>query len=96
MSRGVLNPLDSYYASLLLLLEIGWRRPQNLFLCGLREERCPVQGGIVLLVFLVFLISYVDRGNLRIAAVSLMRDSHRTSGPMGALLFVFVWSYDLL
>jgi MFS transporter, ACS family, D-galactonate transporter len=50
----------------------------------------------VSLLFLAILINYVDRGNLSIAAVPLMRDFGISPAAMGALLSAFFWSYSLL
>lgn len=48
---------------------------------------------IVALIFLGILISYIDRGNLSIAATSIMRDFHLPPGSMGVLLSAFFWTY---
>jgi MFS transporter, ACS family, D-galactonate transporter len=69
---------------------------QNSLLASLLEKRSTVRWGIVFLLFLGVLINYVDRGNLSIAAVPLMRDFHRTPAAMGTLLSAFFWSYALL
>ncbi len=51
--------------------------------------------GLLALVFLGILISYVDRGNLSIAAESIMRDFRLTPASMGVLLSAFFWTYAL-
>ncbi len=48
---------------------------------------------VVAFIFLGILISYVDRGNLGIAAPSIMRDFGFTPGAMGVLLSAFFWTY---
>ncbi|HZT32687.1 MAG TPA: MFS transporter [Bryobacteraceae bacterium] len=48
---------------------------------------------IVGLIFLGMLISYVDRGNLSIAAASMMRDFRLSPAAMGTLLSAFFWTY---
>jgi MFS transporter, ACS family, D-galactonate transporter len=48
---------------------------------------------VVGLIFLGILISYVDRGNLGIAATSIMQDFGLTPGAMGMLLSAFFWTY---
>lgn len=50
---------------------------------------------VVTLIFLGILISYVDRGNLSIAAASIMRDFHLSPGAMGVLLSAFFWTYAI-
>lgn len=51
---------------------------------------------IVFLLFLAALINYVDRGNLSIAAVPLMRDFNKSPATMGVLLSAFFWTYAFL
>ncbi len=51
--------------------------------------------GLLALVFVGILISYVDRGNLSIAAESIMRDFRLTPASMGVLLSAFFWTYAL-
>lgn len=51
--------------------------------------------GLLVLVFFGILISYVDRGNLSIAAVSIMRDFRIAPESMGILLSAFFWTYAL-
>lgn len=51
--------------------------------------------GLLILVFFGILISYVDRGNLSIAATSIMRDFRMPPGSMGVLLSAFFWTYAL-
>jgi MFS family permease len=48
---------------------------------------------VVALIFAGILISYVDRGNLGIAAPSIMRDFSLTPSAMGVLLSAFFWTY---
>jgi ACS family D-galactonate transporter-like MFS transporter len=45
------------------------------------------------LIFVGILISYVDRGNLSIAAATMMRDFRFTPATMGMLLSAFFWTY---
>lgn len=48
---------------------------------------------VVGLLFAGMLVSYVDRGNLSIAASSIMRDFRLTPAMMGMLLSGFFWTY---
>lgn len=48
---------------------------------------------VVALIFLGMVISYVDRGNLSIAAPSIMRDFDIAPAAMGLLLSAFFWTY---
>ncbi len=48
---------------------------------------------VVALIFAGILISYIDRGNLGIAAPSIMRDFSLTPSAMGVLLSAFFWTY---
>ena len=48
---------------------------------------------LLALVFAGILISYVDRGNLSIAADSIMRDFKVQPALMGVLLSAFFWTY---
>jgi MFS family permease len=50
---------------------------------------------ILALVFLGILISYIDRGNLSIAAPSIMRDFRLAPATMGILLSAFFWTYAI-
>src|SRR6185369_12004670 len=50
---------------------------------------------VVALIFLGILISYVDRGNLGIAASAIMRDFQFPPASMGMLLSAFFWTYAL-
>ncbi|MEP6539175.1 MAG: MFS transporter, partial [Bryobacteraceae bacterium] len=50
---------------------------------------------VVALIFVGILISYVDRGNLGIAATSIMRDFQFPPSSMGMLLSAFFWTYAL-
>src|SRR5947208_7168768 len=45
------------------------------------------------LVFFGIVISYVDRGNLSIAAPAIMRDFRIEPSTMGVLLSAFFWTY---
>jgi MFS family permease len=48
---------------------------------------------VVALIFAGILISYIDRGNLGIAAPSIMRDFSLNPSSMGVLLSAFFWTY---
>jgi MFS family permease len=48
---------------------------------------------IVGLLFLGMLINYVDRGNLSIAAVPIMRELHLSTSMAGVTLSAFFWTY---
>jgi ACS family D-galactonate transporter-like MFS transporter len=48
---------------------------------------------VLTLVFLGILVSYVDRGNLSIAAESIMRELRLPPATMGVLLSAFFWTY---
>lgn len=48
---------------------------------------------VLSLVFFGIVISYIDRGNLSIAAPSMMRDFAITPAAMGVLLSAFFWTY---
>src|ERR1700759_2989900 len=50
---------------------------------------------VVALIFLGILISYVDRGNLGIAAPSIMREFSFDPASMGLLLSAFFWTYAI-
>jgi MFS family permease len=64
-----------------------WRRPFFF-------EREILSRWIVLaLVFFGIVISYVDRGNLSIAAPPIMRDFRIAPATMGVLLSAFFWTY---
>jgi MFS transporter, ACS family, D-galactonate transporter len=45
------------------------------------------------LIFIGILVSYIDRGNLSIAAVAIMRDFRLPPSSMGVLLSSFFWTY---
>ncbi|MGH7969672.1 MAG: MFS transporter, partial [Limisphaerales bacterium] len=45
------------------------------------------------LVFVAIMISYVDRGNLSIAAPDMMKDFRIDPEKMGVLLSAFFWTY---
>ncbi len=48
---------------------------------------------VVAFIFAGILISYIDRGNLGIAAPSIMREFNFTPSSMGMLLSAFFWTY---
>lgn len=48
---------------------------------------------VVALLFLGMLINYIDRGNLSIAAVPIMREFHLSTSMVGVTLSAFFWSY---
>jgi MFS transporter, ACS family, D-galactonate transporter len=50
---------------------------------------------VLSLVFFAILINYIDRGNLSIAAPSIMRDFRIEPATMGVLLSAFFWTYAL-
>jgi MFS family permease len=50
---------------------------------------------VLAIIFAGILISYVDRGNLSIAATSVMRDFKLPPASMGLLLSAFFWTYAL-
>jgi len=50
---------------------------------------------VLSLVFSGIVINYIDRGNLSIAAPSIMRDFHIAPATMGVLLSAFFWTYGL-
>jgi ACS family D-galactonate transporter-like MFS transporter len=52
--------------------------------------------GVVGLLFAAVLINFVDRGNLSVAAVPLMKELQLSPPAMGVLLSVFFWTYALL
>ncbi len=51
---------------------------------------------VLALVFAGILISYLDRGNLSLAAVPVMREFGYSSVQVGVLLSCFFWTYGLL
>jgi MFS family permease len=51
---------------------------------------------VVALLFAAMLVNYVDRGNLSIVAVPLMRESGMSPAAMGTLLSAFFWTYAFL
>jgi MFS family permease len=51
---------------------------------------------VVSLLFFAVLVNYIDRGNLSIAAVPLMRDFDIAPARMGTLLSSFFWTYAVL
>ncbi len=51
---------------------------------------------VVVLLFLAVLINYIDRGNLSLAAVQMMRDLRIAPAGMGMLLSAFFWTYAML
>jgi MFS transporter, ACS family, D-galactonate transporter len=50
---------------------------------------------VLALVFAGIVISYIDRGNLGIAAPSIMREFRIEPGAMGVLLSAFFWTYGV-
>jgi ACS family D-galactonate transporter-like MFS transporter len=52
--------------------------------------------GVVALLFVAVLVNYVDRGNLSIVAVPLMKDFGISTVSLGTLLSAFFWTYTLL
>jgi sugar phosphate permease len=50
---------------------------------------------VLALVFLGILVSYIDRGNLSIAAETIMRDLRLDPKSMGVLLSAFFWTYAI-
>jgi len=48
---------------------------------------------VLALVFFGILVSYIDRGNLSVAAPSIMRDFRIAPSTMGVLLSAFFWTY---
>ena len=50
---------------------------------------------VLALVFLGIVINYVDRGNLSIAAPSLMRDFRIEPAAMGVIFSAFFWTYGI-
>lgn len=50
---------------------------------------------VVALIFVGIMISYIDRGNLGIAATAIMRDFQFPPSSMGMLLSAFFWTYAL-
>lgn len=56
----------------------------------------PALAALVGLLFLVGLISYIDRGSLSIAAPVLIKEAGLSAVQMGVLLSAFFWSYAAL
>ncbi|MEP6536847.1 MAG: MFS transporter [Bryobacteraceae bacterium] len=52
--------------------------------------------GVVALLFAAVLVNYVDRGNLSVVAVPLMKDFGISTVSIGTLLSAFFWTYTLL
>jgi MFS transporter, ACS family, D-galactonate transporter len=48
---------------------------------------------VLSLIFVGIVINYIDRGNLSVAAPSIMRDFRITPATMGVLLSAFFWTY---
>jgi sugar phosphate permease len=61
------------------------------------EVRADDRGrwAVVVLLFAGVVINYIDRGNLSVAAVPLMRDLQVAPCGMGTLLSAFFWTYAL-
>jgi len=51
---------------------------------------------VIALLFLAVLVNYVDRGNLSIVAVPLMKEFGMSPVSLGTLLSAFFWTYTLL
>ena len=51
---------------------------------------------IIGLLFFAVLVNYIDRGNLSIVAVPIMREFGASASRMGTLLSAFFWTYALL
>ena len=51
---------------------------------------------MIALLFAAVLVNYIDRGNLSIVAVPLMREFGITPPAMGTLLSAFFWTYAFL
>src|SRR5689334_7922691 len=51
---------------------------------------------VIALLFTAVLVNYIDRGNLSIAAVPVMREFGASASTMGTLLSAFFWTYALL
>src|SRR5947208_518482 len=51
---------------------------------------------IIGLLFFAVLVNYIDRGNLSIVAVPIMREFGGSASRMGTLLSAFFWTYALL
>jgi MFS transporter, ACS family, D-galactonate transporter len=60
------------------------------------EATATTRWGVVALLFIAILVNYIDRGNLSVAAVSLMGELELSPTAMGALLSSFFWTYTLL
>ena len=50
---------------------------------------------VVTFLFLGILVSYIDRGNLSVAANAMMHDFQFSPARMGVLLSSFFWTYAL-
>lgn len=59
--------------------------------------QAPARGrwAVMTLLFFGILVSYMDRGNLSIAAVPLMKDFGMSATSMGTLLSAFFWTYAI-
>lgn len=53
------------------------------------------RSAVLFLLFLGILVAYVDRGNLAIAAIEIMKEFEFSSNHMGALLSCFFWTYAI-
>jgi MFS family permease len=65
---------------------------------GLRPNDSGIAGKwvAVLLLFVAVLVNYIDRSNLSIAAVPMMKDFGISPASMGTLLSAFFWTYSLM
>ena len=61
----------------------------------LPERDILLRWAVLALVFFGIVISYIDRGNLSIAAPSIMADFRIAPATMGVLLSAFFWTYGL-
>src|SRR5581483_6303908 len=62
----------------------------------LRAASGPRRWLMIGLLFAAVLANYIDRGNLSIVAVPVMREFAISPAAMGTLLSAFFWSYALL
>src|ERR1051326_2844144 len=59
--------------------------------------RAPAGRWVIIgLLFFAILVNYIDRGNLSIVAVPIMREFGASAARMGTLLSAFFWTYALL
>jgi MFS transporter, ACS family, D-galactonate transporter len=60
------------------------------------DSGAAVKWMAVVLLFVAVLVNYIDRGNLSIAAVPMMKDFGISPASMGTLLSAFFWTYSLM